>query len=121
MERQVPGHHFLLTFTVPEPIRPFIRRFLQHVLPTGFMKVRYYGVLSPTCSVPLEEVRTRSEMAYGFAVHTPEPAIEPLPPMTCRYCGGTLRYWLSILPYQDRTRWASAARVFWRIVLPGEQ
>lgn len=26
MERQLPGHHFLLTFTVPEQIRPFIRR-----------------------------------------------------------------------------------------------
>jgi hypothetical protein len=22
----------------------FIRRFLQHVLPKGFMKIRYYGV-----------------------------------------------------------------------------
>jgi len=26
----------------------FIRRFLQHVLPIGFHKVRYYGILSPT-------------------------------------------------------------------------
>ena len=25
----------------------FIRRFLQHVLPRGFHKVRYYGFLSP--------------------------------------------------------------------------
>ena len=25
----------------------FIRRFLQHVLPNRFVKVRYYGVLSP--------------------------------------------------------------------------
>jgi hypothetical protein len=28
----------------------FIRRFLQHVLPTGFMKVCYYGFLSPSVS-----------------------------------------------------------------------
>jgi hypothetical protein len=26
----------------------FMRRFLQHVLPPGFNKVRYYGLLSPT-------------------------------------------------------------------------
>ncbi len=25
LERQLPGHHFMLTFTVPEQIRPFIR------------------------------------------------------------------------------------------------
>jgi hypothetical protein len=26
----------------------FIRRFLQHVLPTGFHKVRFYGIMAPT-------------------------------------------------------------------------
>ena len=29
------------------PIFEFIRRFLQHTLPRGFHKVRYYGLLSP--------------------------------------------------------------------------
>ncbi len=29
------------------PAMEFIRRFLQHVLPTGFHKVRYYGFLNP--------------------------------------------------------------------------
>ena len=29
------------------PAEEFIRRFLQHVLPRGFVKVRYYGFLSP--------------------------------------------------------------------------
>ncbi len=28
------------------PVLEFMRRFLQHVLPSGFMKVRYYGILS---------------------------------------------------------------------------
>jgi len=31
----------------------FIRRFLQHVLPTGFMKVRYYGFLHLCSSILL--------------------------------------------------------------------
>jgi hypothetical protein len=33
------------------------RRFLQHVLPKGFMKIRHYGILSPNFSVPLESIR----------------------------------------------------------------
>lgn len=75
----------------------FIRRFLQHVLPTGFMKVRYYGFLSPTANVTIEEVRARIELAYGFTITTPEFSIEPLPPMSCKQCGFKLRYIFYIL------------------------
>ena len=35
----------------------FIRRFLQHVLPRGFHKVRYYGLLSPRNRCLLEQIR----------------------------------------------------------------
>ena len=52
-------------------VMEFIRRFLQHVLPTGFMKVRYYGFLSPNSAVSLEEVRAKIELAYGFEVTEP--------------------------------------------------
>ena len=31
----------------------FIRRFLQHVLPTGFMKVRHFGFLNGNAAIPL--------------------------------------------------------------------
>lgn len=103
-----PHSHRLRSMALP--VMEFIRRFLQHVLPTGFMKVRYYGFLSPTSSVSLEEVRTRIEVVYGFAVHTPETAIEPVPQLMCRHCGGPLVYRLSILPHQDRTRWVYSAR-----------
>ena len=34
----------------------FIRRFLQHVLPSGFQKVRHFGFLSPNSQVSLEMV-----------------------------------------------------------------
>jgi hypothetical protein len=34
----------------------FIRRFLQHVLPRGFHKVRYYGLLSPRNRPLLEQI-----------------------------------------------------------------
>ena len=35
----------------------FITRFLQHVLPRGFTKIRYYGLLSPTARANLERAR----------------------------------------------------------------
>ena len=80
----------------------FIRRFLQHVLPTGFMKVRYYGFLSPGSKVPLEEVRTRIEMAFGFEIATPQVEPEPLPPMKCRHCDRPMIWLYSILPHRRR-------------------
>jgi Putative transposase/Transposase zinc-binding domain len=36
----------------------FIRRFLQHTLPRGCAKVRYYGIWSPSCRAQLEQART---------------------------------------------------------------
>jgi hypothetical protein len=47
------GQPKLLTLEVVE----FIHRFLQHVLPPGFVKVRYYGLLSPGCREALAHVR----------------------------------------------------------------
>src|SRR4029077_16724922 len=35
----------------------FLRRFLQHVLPVGFQKVRHYGFLSPNSGTAIEAVR----------------------------------------------------------------
>jgi len=35
----------------------FIRRFLQHVLPVGFMKIRHYGFLSGSAKTSLAKVR----------------------------------------------------------------
>jgi hypothetical protein len=80
----------------------FIRRFLQHVLPTGFMKVRYYGFLSPGSRVPLEEVRARIELAFGFEVVAPDLEPEPPPLIACRHCGYELVYRYSILPHRRR-------------------
>ena len=37
----------------------FIHRFLQHILPQGFVKVRYYGLLSPGCRPLLALIRQR--------------------------------------------------------------
>jgi len=61
----------------------FMRRFLQHVLPTGFMKVRHYGFLSPNSSVALDEARGKIEIAYGFDVTEPEREAQPKAGFAC--------------------------------------
>jgi hypothetical protein len=76
----------------------FIRRFLQHVLPTGFMKIRYYGFMNPNCSVPFEKISTLIQMAYAFSLEIPDyPQSLPKSPI-CPSCGGTLRYLGSFIP-----------------------
>jgi hypothetical protein len=69
----------------------FIRRFLQHVLPTGFMKIRYYGFMSPGASVRLERIRSLIELAFDFDVKLPEKKPEPAPKPTCPECGADLK------------------------------
>ena len=44
------------------PAHTFLARFLQHVLPRGFPKVRYYGLLSPSCRADLERARGLLEL-----------------------------------------------------------
>jgi hypothetical protein len=77
----------------------FIRRFLQHVLPTGFMKVRYYGFLSPTAKVSLEDVKAKVELAHGFALTAPDEDLPPWPHPVCPVCGGRLRFHKSLRAY----------------------
>lgn len=50
----------------------FIHRFLLHVLPRGFMKVRTYGLWSPNASVPLEEVKRRIAQAWEVICRLPK-------------------------------------------------
>ncbi len=45
------------TKTCTLPAEQFIRRFLQHVLPHGFVKVRYFGLFSPGKRQVLAQVR----------------------------------------------------------------
>jgi hypothetical protein len=48
----------------------FIHRFLQHVLPRGFVKVRYYGLLAPSN-------RSRLAQAKRLLGNTADPPVEP--------------------------------------------
>lgn len=84
--------------TMTLPVMEFMRRFLQHVLPRGFLKVRYYGFLSPSASVPLPDVKARIEMASRFALAASETISEPPAALRCRHCGGALRFSRLLLP-----------------------
>ena len=94
-----------LTLNAPE----FIRRFLQHVLPTGFMKVRYYGLLSPTARLPLPELKSRIELAHAFTLTTPDIELPPWPETPCQACGGKLRFHKSLRLYRSANAAASGA------------
>ena len=62
-----------------------------------------YGFLSPGSKMPLEEVRARIELAFGFELAAPELEPEPPPQIVCRHCGHELVYRYSILPYRRRS------------------
>jgi hypothetical protein len=70
----------------------FMRRFLQHVLPTGFMKVRYYGFMNPASSVDIQKVSSLIELAYAFDVDVPEVDQQDDIHPRCPDCGGTLEF-----------------------------
>jgi hypothetical protein len=82
----------------------FLHRFLQHVLPEGFMKVRSFGFLSASFAMSREELKARVELAHGFAPqNTTATSIEVRPPLCCRLCGKRLRYRRTILPLRPHT------------------
>ena len=74
----------------------FLQRFLQHVLPRGCTKVRYYGIWSPTGRRQLDQARallTDSPVPTEPAplTPTPPPAAADPSPMRCPLCRtGTL-------------------------------
>ena len=74
-------------------VMEFIRRFLQHVLPTGFMKVRHYGFLSPNNKEPLEAVRWLVALHYDLVFLLLAIVKEGPPPPTvrCAECGAAMR------------------------------
>jgi len=80
----------------------FMRRFLQHVLPTGFQKVRYYGFMHGCSKATLDKVRASIEMMCGFEKDGENASVvdrEPAVPR-CPDCGSDLKYICSVLPHE---------------------
>src|SRR5207247_1116424 len=75
------------------PATEFIHRFLQHVLPRGATKVRYYGIFSPACTSQLDRVRKLLTPTSVQTAPTTPPVPEQSgdatvlpPPLRCPYC-----------------------------------
>jgi hypothetical protein len=72
----------------------FLRRFLQHVLPSGLPKVRHYGFLSPASAVGLELVRWLialwAGLTYVLQARRAEEPAAPAPSPGCPACGGSM-------------------------------
>jgi len=74
-----------MTLTTDE----FIRRFLLHVLPKGFHRIRHYGLLA-SATRKANVARVRQLLAVPPAAEPDEPVelTEPRPPCPC--CGGRM-------------------------------
>ncbi len=71
----------------------FIRRFLIHVLPDGFHRIRHYGLLA-SAGGKANIAKIRNLLRVALPVATPETSAEPIPhPLRepCPCCGGPMR------------------------------
>src|SRR5215813_1289046 len=71
-------------------VMEFLRRFLLHVLPEGFMKVRHFGFLHTSCTIPPDTIRLMIVQAYPIDFQPP-PLTHPAPFVAfCPTCGGPM-------------------------------
>ena len=88
------GKEKLLTLSAEE----FLRRFVQHVLPKGFMKIRHYGLLSSRHrEARLRQARRLLLPRLALAAMTSE-GIQPAEPARCPQCGSVRRVRGELLP-----------------------
>jgi hypothetical protein len=69
----------------------FLRRFVQQVLPRGFVKVRHYGLLANSRRQGRLAVCRRLLLVAGVAgrvAPADSAAVEPAAVRCCRHCGG---------------------------------
>ena len=69
----------------------FLRRFVQHVLPTSFVKIRHYGLLANAQREVRLALCRRLLLVASVASVTPSAdtaSIEPAQPRCCPQCGG---------------------------------
>ena len=72
------------------PVQEFLRRFLQHILPKGFVKVRYYGLFRVGNRRSLSRVRSQLQLLQLLAAEvTPTPVARDgsVRVVSCPSCG----------------------------------
>lgn len=69
----------------------FRRRFLLHVLPVGFHRLRHYGLLAnPVRRANLAKVRELLHVTAQANASPEDPVIETRPAFICRHCGAPM-------------------------------
>jgi hypothetical protein len=84
----------------------FLHRFLQHVLPRGCTKVRYYGVFGTHCQRLLDQARTciPDRIQTGPPPSVPSNASSDLQFLRCPHCNvGTLLLTGTLQPHRTRS------------------
>lgn len=90
--------------TMQLPAHEFLRRFLQHVLPQGFHKVRYYGLWSPRNRITLRRLQLvlaeQRKKQEAKSADTPPP---PKPQRRCPCCEDGRMIIIQWLPKKPRS------------------
>jgi hypothetical protein len=79
--------------------REFLRRFLQHVLPSRFCKVRYYGLHHSSKRAGLQLLQATMAYARGSELPAP-PTGKGLVPMACPKCEAAMKFERRFTPRQ---------------------
>ncbi len=83
----------------------FVRSFVQHILPRGFQKVRYFGWMSQNCKVQLANVRWLVWLWKGWTYWLGsamfQPKLRKRPVLACQRCGDEME--LMIITNQHGT------------------
>jgi hypothetical protein len=83
--------------TMTLPTDEFLRRFLMHVVPPRFVRIRYYGFLANRVrTANLEHVR--AQLGPVRPARLPRPVIEPIDPLRCPRCHEGRLVVIALLP-----------------------
>jgi hypothetical protein len=114
--RIVSLKHRTVTFTSRKPgsarKRPtnldaiaFIRRFLPHVLPDGFMKARHFGFMNASCAISTDTMRLMILQRHPIGFKTPHVEAPASLVASCPTCGKPMqllmRLWTSNSVFLD--------------------
>ena len=77
-----------------------IRRFLQHVLPSGFMQVRHFGLLRSSCRIKTDTIRPLITWQTGTILERPRAPANSSAAVACPNCGAQLLVVTRVLPCQ---------------------